>query len=59
VRAFGMRFVYSVREVRQVLPEDLSVLQHEERPWLTYDERGETYRTRVAVRAVMVGTLSD
>jgi LPXTG-site transpeptidase (sortase) family protein len=65
VRGFGLRYIFSVREVRQVLPEDLSVLRHEDRPWVTlitckgYDERRETYRTRVAVRAVLVGTLAD
>ena len=65
VRGFGVRFIFSVREVRQVLPDDLSVLRHEDRPWVTlitckgYDERRETYRTRVAVRAVLVGTLAD
>ena len=65
VRGFGLRFIFSVREVRQVLPDDLSVLRHEDRPWVTlitckgYDERREAYRTRVAVRAVLVGTLAD
>ena len=65
VRGFGLRYIFSVREVRQVLPDDLSVLRHEDRPWVTlitckgYDERRETYRTRVAVRAVLVGTLAD
>ncbi len=65
VHGFGVRFIFSVREVRQVLPDDLSILRHEDRPWVTlitckgYDERRETYRTRVAVRAVLVGTLAE
>jgi LPXTG-site transpeptidase (sortase) family protein len=65
VSGFGLRYIYSVREVRQVTAEDLSVLRHEERPWLTlitckdYDERREMYRTRVVVRAIMVGTLAE
>jgi sortase (surface protein transpeptidase) len=42
-----------------VAADDLSLLKHEERDWLTlftcrdYDERAEAYRWRLAVRAVL------
>jgi len=59
------RYLYEVREVRRVWPNDLSVLRHEEYPWLTlitcrtYDEKTETYRYRVVVRAVQVRIEAD
>ncbi|HET7010149.1 MAG TPA: sortase [Anaerolineales bacterium] len=72
VRAWGLRHVYEVREVDLVSPADRDVFRHEEISWLTlvtchgYDEREQTYRWRIAVRAVLVrmdtqpsSTLSD
>ncbi len=63
---FGkQRYLYEVRQVRRVWPNDLSVLRHEEYPWLTlitcrtYDEKTETYRYRIVVRAVQVRVESD
>ncbi len=56
----GQQYVYKVRAVLLVSPGDLSVLRHEELPWLTlltcrsYDEAAGAYRWRVAVRAVQV-----
>jgi LPXTG-site transpeptidase (sortase) family protein len=56
----GQRYIYEVRQVLRVDPDDLSVLKHEERPWLTlltcrgYDESSNTYKYRLAVRAVLV-----
>lgn len=56
----GQRYVYEVRQVRQVSPYSLSPLRHEEYPWLTlitcreYDEKTKDYRCRVAVRAVQI-----
>ncbi len=61
----GQRYIYAVRQVRKVWPEDLSVLRHEEYPWLTlitcreYDEKSGTYRYRVVVRAVQIKVESD
>jgi LPXTG-site transpeptidase (sortase) family protein len=56
----GQQYIYKVRAVLLIRPEDLSVLRHEELPWLTlltcrsYDEAAGAYRWRVAVRAVQV-----
>jgi LPXTG-site transpeptidase (sortase) family protein len=56
----GLEHIYRVRQVLRVAPEDLSVLRHEDYPWLTlitcqgFDESGDVYRWRVAVRAVLV-----
>jgi LPXTG-site transpeptidase (sortase) family protein len=61
----GERYTFQVREVRQVRPNDLSVLRHEDRPWLTlitcrgYNEKTGSYRWRVAVRAVLTAVESD
>jgi LPXTG-site transpeptidase (sortase) family protein len=61
VHAFGQEYVYEVRQVRQVQPNDTSlVTHHEEVPWLTlltcrgYDEATNSYRYRIVVRAVLV-----
>ena len=56
----GDRYIFQVRQVSQVLPTDLSVLRHEDRPLLTlltcrgYDEKTDTYRYRVFARAILV-----
>ncbi len=56
----GQQYIYKVRAVLLVRPEDLSVLRHEELPWLTlltchsYNEAAGAYRWRVVVRAVQV-----
>ena len=56
----GLEHVYRVRQVLRVAPDDLSVLRHEEYSWLTlitcqgFDEARDSYRWRVAVRAVLV-----
>ncbi len=56
----GQEYIYQVREVRLVRPDDLSILRHEELPWLTlltcrgYDPAHDTYQWRLAVRAVQV-----
>ena len=60
LQAFGREYIYEVRQVRTVRPTDLSVLRHEELPWLTlltcavYDETQGIYLRRVAVQAVLV-----
>jgi LPXTG-site transpeptidase (sortase) family protein len=60
VQAYGQEYVYEVRQVRTVRPDDLSVLRHEELDWLTlltcaaFDETSGSYRSRVAVRAVLI-----
>jgi len=48
-----------------VEPTDNSILKHEEKPWLTlvtckdYDEKTNTYRKRVIVRAVLISASAD
>ena len=61
VHAGGAQYVYEVREVLQVAPDAVSsVFKHEDLPWLTlitcrgYDEASNSYKYRVAVRAVLV-----
>ncbi|MGQ9833019.1 MAG: sortase, partial [Candidatus Villigracilaceae bacterium] len=56
----GKRYIYEVREVRLLWPTDLSVLRHEELPWLTlltckgYNEKTGEYSNRISVRAVLI-----
>jgi len=60
VHAYGQDYVYEVRTVEKyVQPDDTSsVFRHEDYPWLTlitcqgYDEDSDSYRWRIAVRAV-------
>jgi len=60
VHAWGQRYIYQVRSVTEVRPQDISILSHEDISWLTlvtcqgYDEESDSYRMRVAVRAVLV-----
>ncbi len=60
VHAWGQRYIYQVRSVTEVSPQDIGVLSHEDISWLTlvtcqgYDEESNSYRMRVAVRAVLV-----
>jgi LPXTG-site transpeptidase (sortase) family protein len=65
VSAYGQDYIYEVRTVKTVKPDDTSrVIRHEELPWITlltckdYDSRTDTYRNRIAVRAVLV-SISD
>ena len=56
----GYRYVYKVVSNKSVLPNDIRVLQHEEKAFLTlitcdkYDAKSSTYQTRIVVRAVLV-----
>ena len=60
VYAFGQKFTFDVQTNEIVNPSDRSVMKHEEKPWLTlvtckdYDEKTDTYKSRVVVRAVLV-----
>jgi LPXTG-site transpeptidase (sortase) family protein len=60
IHAWGQRYIYQVRSVTEVRPQDISILSHEDISWLTlvtcqgYDEESDSYRMRVAVRAVLV-----
>lgn len=61
VRAYGQDFIYEVRTNVVREPNDTSIFRHEEKSWLTlvtcreYDEKTNSYRKRVVVRAVLVG----
>lgn len=54
------QFIYQVRQVKQVTPNDLSVLKNESSSWITlvtcqgYDEESDSYLYRQVVRAVLV-----
>jgi LPXTG-site transpeptidase (sortase) family protein len=60
VHAFGQRYVYQVRDNQRVKPDNMTVFRHEELSWLTlltcqgYDQANNTYRYRIAVRAVLI-----
>ena len=60
VHAFGQKYIFEVQTNTLVEAKDASVFKHEAKPWLTlltckeYDERTNTYRKRVVVRAVLV-----
>lgn len=65
IYAYGVAFEYEVRQVRTVGPLNTSILKHEEEPWLTlltckdYVESTGEYTSRIAVRAVLIGTEED
>jgi LPXTG-site transpeptidase (sortase) family protein len=56
----GYRYIYVVRSMRYVKPDDISILEHRDNPWLTlltcdkYDEESGTYLLRVVVQAELV-----
>jgi LPXTG-site transpeptidase (sortase) family protein len=56
----GYRYIYKVRSSYKVKPDDIGILRHKERPWLTlvtcadYDEETQTYRQRVVVQAELI-----
>jgi LPXTG-site transpeptidase (sortase) family protein len=56
----GYRYTYKVESNAYVQPNDITVMKHEEKSYLTlitcdtYDEKADTYLRRVAVRAVLV-----
>ncbi|HSO13445.1 MAG TPA: sortase, partial [Anaerolineales bacterium] len=60
IHAYGMKYTYEVRANMVVEPDDASIFRHEEKAWLTlvtckeYDQKTNTYKKRVVVRAVLV-----
>ena len=60
INFFGLRYVYSVREIRWVGSDDMSPLGHEEFDWVTlitcsgFNEQTGAYRWRTIVRAVLI-----
>lgn len=65
VSAFGKVYTYEVRSVSRVSANDLSVLNHEDRSWLTlitcqgYNENTEQYTWRVVVKAVLISVVDQ
>ena len=65
VHAFGQMYIYEVRSIRKTTADDISVFKHEEKPWLTlitcadFDEAAGIYKSRLIVRAVLVGSQVD
>ncbi len=61
----GQRYIYEVRQVKRVVPTDVSIFGHEERSWLTlvtcqgYNEADDTYKYRIVVRAVLMSVKPD
>ena len=60
IKAHGQTYTYQIQEKELVSADDLSLLEHQERDWLTlftcqgYDEAAEAYRWRLAVKAVLI-----
>ncbi|PKN90184.1 MAG: hypothetical protein CVU45_03870, partial [Chloroflexi bacterium HGW-Chloroflexi-7] len=61
LHAWGDEYVYEVREVLSVKPENIkAMMKHQEKAWLTlvtcqgYDEESGEYQRRVLVRAVLM-----
>ena len=65
IRAFGQKYTFEVRSNNIVEPDDQSAFRHEEKPWLTlitcreYDEKTNSYRKRVVVRAVLINVTEE
>jgi LPXTG-site transpeptidase (sortase) family protein len=60
IHAFGQKYIYEVRENKQVRPSDTSVLNNKDKAWVTlitclgYNETNNTYASRVAVNAILI-----
>jgi LPXTG-site transpeptidase (sortase) family protein len=61
VHAYDQTFIYEVRKVEYLKPTDVSkAFEHKEESWVTlltcrsYDEKSDSYRQRVAVKAVLI-----
>jgi len=60
VHAFGTLYIYQVKSIGKLNAADPSILQHEDKSWLTlvtcadYYEKAETYLKRLVVKAVLV-----
>jgi LPXTG-site transpeptidase (sortase) family protein len=65
IHAYGQKYTFEVRENKIVAPNDTSVMKHEEKPWLTlvtckeYDEKTNSYKKRVVIRAVLVSVTAE
>jgi len=65
VHAWGLRYVYEIRSLEYVAPDDESVFGHQDLSWVTlvtchsYDEAVDAYRLRVSAGAVLVAIEDD
>ena len=65
VHAYGQKYTFEVQTNVVLAPNDTTAFKHEEKPWLTlvtckeYDEKINTYRKRVVVRAVLVSVTAE
>jgi len=65
IHGYGQKYTFEVRSNDVVQPNDTSVMKHEEKSWLTlvtckeYDEKTNTYRKRVVVRAVLIHVAAE
>ena len=61
----GEKFIYEVREVRRLWPNDISALKHSDTPVLSlitcqgFDEATGEYKYRIAVKAVLIRVEAD
>jgi LPXTG-site transpeptidase (sortase) family protein len=60
VHAFGNLYIYEIKSIKKLDAADPSILQHEDKAWLTlvtcadYSDKAETYLKRLVVKAVLV-----
>jgi LPXTG-site transpeptidase (sortase) family protein len=65
VHAFGQLYVYQVRTIKTVNPDDISIFGHEDKSWLTlvtcgnYSDVLGVYLNRTVVRAELIQTQPD
>jgi LPXTG-site transpeptidase (sortase) family protein len=65
IHAYGQKYTFEVRTNQVVEPNDKSAMKHEEKAWLTlitckeYDEKTNTYRKRIVVRAVLINVTGE
>jgi LPXTG-site transpeptidase (sortase) family protein len=65
LHAYGSKYIYEVREKQEVLPNNLSPLEHKEGSWITlltckqYDLVTNSYLKRQLARAVLVKVIAE
>ncbi len=65
VHAFGQLYIYQVRSLKTVRPDDISIFRHQDKAWLTlvtcgnYDATLGAYLNRTVVGAELIGTQPD
>ncbi|MHC1781916.1 MAG: sortase [Anaerolineaceae bacterium] len=60
LHAYGTTYIYEVRIVDSVFPDDTNVIAHKDEPWITlltcqnYDSNSNTYLKRLVISAVLI-----